>query len=542
MTMFNRRALLKAAGVSATAVVAPSLLSACSGGPVADAGNAGKDLADWPAYVPFSGPTPDAPGDATGLQPLYKTYPAQLAQSVKDKVGDGSDVTAVYLTYGTPPTPVEQNKLWQELNKALGVNLKLTVVPAADWAAKIATITASGDLPDIIMSNDIPRKNEFILAQCADLSEFLSGDAIKAYPNLANIPTVTWQKMGRIGGRIYGVPVGRPLSPGGLLINKTAFDAAGVPKQATREQFLTGLKALSGNGRYGTSTSQGELTAYGQALYYAASEGVKGAWVRQGDKFVPGIATEQFKAAVETYRKAVEQGSFHPDSLSKDTAADFLNGTVASKFWGFGGYSLDTITKIGGRFEIDYALPYGSGANWQSGGIFGFTVFKKAPADRIKLLLRICDYLAAPFGTKEYELSHYGIEGVHFTRDAAIGIKPTDLATTTEVPSALGVRYISDAPWPIFIPGQPEAAQRLYDFTKATLPASAADPSVGLISASWSKNAGNLNKIIGDGIAAIGWGRRPVSDLDTIVKDFNANGGAAAAEEFAMEYAAAQAE
>lgn len=541
MTTLNRRALLKAVGASAAAVSVPALLTGCSTGSVGDTGNAGKELAPWPSYVPFQGPMPDAPGDATGLQPLYKSYPQQLAQSVTDKVGDGSDVTAVYLTYGNPPTPVEQNKLWQELNKALGVNLKLTIVPAADWEAKIATITAGGNLPDIIMSNNIPRKNEFIVSQCQDLSEFLSGDAIKDYPNLANIPTITWQKMGRIGGRIYGIPVGRPVSPGGLLINKTAFESVGAKGQLTRDQFLTALKALTGKGKFGTATSQGELTAYGQALYYAASEGVKGAWVLQGDTFVPGIATPQFKEALATYRKAVEQGSFHPDSLAKDTSSDFINGTVASKFWGFGGYSLDTITKIGGRFEIDYALPYGSGANWQSGGIFGFTVFKKASPDRIKLLLRICNWLAAPFGTKEYELKMYGIEGVHFTRDATIGIKPTELATTTEMPSALGVRYIADSPWPIFIPGHGDAAQRLYDFTKATLPASTPDATAGLISPAWSKSSGNLNKIIGDGIAAIGWGRRPITDLDAIVKDFNDNGGAAAAQEFAKEYAATQA-
>ncbi|HEX6685308.1 MAG TPA: extracellular solute-binding protein [Candidatus Limnocylindrales bacterium] len=544
MNAFDRRSLFKLVGLGATAVAVPSLMSACSTGSVGDAGNLGKDLVPWPNYHPLAGPAADAPGDASGLQPLFKSYPQKLTQSVNDKVGDGSDVSAVILTYGNPPTPAEQNKLWQELNKALGVNLKLTVVPAADWGAKIATVTAGGDLPDIMMSNDIPRMAEFVQAQCADLSEFLSGDAVKAYPNLANLPSVTWQRMGRIGGKIYGIPVPRPVAGSGLIINRTAFDAVGAPEKFTRDEFLAALKAVSGNGKWGAGTASEELIAYGASYYYAMSESAPNGWKVDGGKFTPTLAAPEFKQALETFRKAVEQGSYHPDSLSiksSDQTANWLNGTIAAKFLGFGGVNLDTATRIGNRFKWEFAFPYGNGKAWQSGGIFGFTVFKKAPADRIKLLLRVVNYLAAPFGTKEYELTHYGIEGVHFTRDAAIGIKPTELALTKEKPLDLSVRYIADGPWPIFIPGFPDQAQNLYDYTKATLPTSLPDPSIGLRSASLGKNIGTLNKIVGDGIGAVAFGRKSLSEWDTVVSEWNKAGGATAAEELAAEYAAAQA-
>ena len=34
----------------------------------------------------------------------------------------------------------------------------------------------------------IPNEIEFFQSQCADLTPFVGGDAIKAFPNLANLP------------------------------------------------------------------------------------------------------------------------------------------------------------------------------------------------------------------------------------------------------------------------------------------------------------------------------------------------------------------
>src|SRR5688500_17677679 len=230
----RRRSLLKFAGAGALATVAGPALAGCGSGSTGNVGNAGKDVVPWPTYVPFSGPAPDAPGDKSGVQPLYLNYPQNLVRSVPDAPGDGSDVTAMVITYGAPPKPLESNQFWQAINKALNVNLKVVVVPDAEYGQKMTTLMASGDdLPDIIMFSNLqlPRSHEFIQSRCADLSDFVGGDAVKAYPGLANIPTYAWQGMGRIGGRIYGVPLERP-KPGNILyVNRTVLQQAGVPKE-----------------------------------------------------------------------------------------------------------------------------------------------------------------------------------------------------------------------------------------------------------------------------------------------------------------------
>ena len=49
-----------------------------------------------------------------------------------------------------------------------------------------------------------------------------------------------------------------------------------------------------------------------------------------------------------------------------------------------------------------------------------YTFIKKGlGADRTKELLRVLDWCAAPFGTKEWETREFGKEGTHFTRDSS---------------------------------------------------------------------------------------------------------------------------
>ncbi|MEV4176309.1 extracellular solute-binding protein [Nonomuraea sp. NPDC049709] len=544
----GRRGLLRMAGAGALGLAAAPLLSACGGGASPSGGgvsNAGKQLVPWPAYVPFAGPKPDAPGDDTGVQNLYLKYPETLAQSVNDTVGDGSKVTALVVTFGPPPTPVTQNRYWQAINKALNVDLQVTVVPDPEYGQKMTTLMASGsDLPDIIMFTNLalPHSLEFIQAQCADLSEFVGGDAVKQFPNLANIPPHAWKGMGRINGRIYGIPLERPTPANSLFVNRTAMNEAGIPKTWTTEQYLEAMKELSSGRKWGLGWYKTLFGGLGSITFHAGSLGAPNTWSLSNGQFATTLATPQFEEALGLMRKLVEAKSAHPDSLtvsSTDMQTYFHNGTVASIQDGFGSMSLTTLTKIDKRYELDLGYPYGpSPTPWQGAGMFGYVTFKKAPADRIKLLLRISDYLSAPFGTKEYELANYGVEGVHFTKEDG-GIKTLDLFQT-ENNNTLPFRYIGTAPSVLYLPGYPETAQATYDWQKATLPRSIPNPANGLRSATQVSKSAQMGQIMGDGIAAITFGRKPLSAWKDVVTQWRNAGGDRVAEELAKEHAAAQ--
>lgn len=541
---FDRRSLLRLAGVGALGLAAPPLLSACgAGGAGGDVSNAGKDLAPWPTHVPFTGPTPDAPGDDSGVQPLYLKYPERLVRSVDNPVGDGSDVSVVVVSYGAPPKPLGENRYWQAVNAALGVNLNVTVVPDPEYGQKMATLMASGDdLPDLIMFTNLalPHAAEFIQARCADLSEFVGGDAVKEFPNLANIPTYAWQGMGRIGGRIHGVPLERPMPANSLFVNRSAMDAAGVPKDWNTEQYLDAMKALTGDRKWGVGWFKTLFGGLGGITYHAGSLGAPNGWSVDNGAFKHTITTPQFEQALEVMRGLADAGTHYPDSLtasSTDMQSHFHNGTVASINDGFGSVSLATLTKINGRFALDLGRPYGPQATpWQSAGIFGYVAFKKAEAARIKLLLRVVDYFSAPFGTQEYELANYGVEGVHFTKDAD-GIKPTDLYNQ-ENNSLLPTKYIGAAPSVLYLPGYPDVARAVHEWQKVSLPRSVRNPGTGLRSATEAGKGAQLSQILGDGITAITFGRKPLSAWRDVVAQWRQAGGDKAAEELAREHAA----
>ncbi len=535
----TRRSFLKLTGLAAiVGTTGPALVACGDGGAKTDVANAGKTLAPWPTHVDFAGPKPDMPATDKGVQNLFTTYQTQLTQSVKQTPGDGSDVTAIIITYEPPPKDLSGSPRWQAINKALGVNLKVTVVPDAEFATKMATIMASNDLPDIIMLGAgyvLPREADFVASKCADLSDLISGDNIKAYPNLANIPTYAWQAVGRIGGRLYGLPIERPVAGNSLLVNRTLLQGAGAPATWTKDQFESTMKAITQGKRWGTGVAR-EALGNSHQIYHAGSFAAPNVWKVENGAFLTTYDTDEYKAALEFTSKLWTEKLYYPDSSSTsqvDLETLYYNGTVASITDGFGTYATAAPT-VKNAFTVDFAQPYNTGpapTPWQGPGIFGYTVFKKASTARLKMLLEVCNYLAAPFGTTEYELKTFGIEGTDFTR----GADGIDIKDSGANPLPPPFRYIANGPSIINLPGQNDAARRLYDWEAAVLPMSIRDPSNGLRSATQTANGAKLNQILTDAATAITTGRQPLSTWDAAVKSWRTAGGDKVAAEFAEE-------
>ena len=104
-----------------------------------------------PTYLPFQGPKPDLAGSEQGVEPGYFRFPKDLVKVWKgDPPGDGSDVTAhESFVSGTPPA-LDQNAHWQDINKRLNANMKISGFPLSDYPVRLATVLAGGDLPDFL--------------------------------------------------------------------------------------------------------------------------------------------------------------------------------------------------------------------------------------------------------------------------------------------------------------------------------------------------------------------------------------------------------
>ncbi|TLS47827.1 extracellular solute-binding protein [Streptomyces montanus] len=547
MSSMSRRVLLRSMAAGGAAVSVPGLLTACStGSGDGDVSNAGKKLAPWPAYTAAAGPKPDlAPTDA-GVQAGYTSYPSDLVTSVARTPGDGSTVKVMSVSFGVPPKGAAQNQYWRAVEKALGVKIEFTVISQADYQKKMATVTA-GDpesLPDIInifSGFALPREAQFVRRRAEDLTPFLSGEAVKDYPNLAGIPTHAWRDMGRIGGRVYGIPLERPLPGSTLWLNQGSFTDAGMKEGWTSQDFAAVAKRATHGKTYALGAATGSL--FGNAVHSAAHRAPTGWAVDKKGAFHANYTDDRYKAAIAFQAQLRKNGSYHPDATSlssADLSTLFLNGTAGSMQNGFGAYQA-LYPDSEGLLTPAPSLPYS--VDGTPGGVvaarrsFGYTILKKAKKERIQLLLRILDYLAAPFGTKEWELLHYGLEGPHFSRGKDGSPQPTKLGEVENITN-LPFKYLAEGPQVLFVPGRPEAVRALHAWQQKVVPLALRDASYGLQSSTYTAQGTTLRALVEDAVTAVIAGRSPMSEFDAAVKTWRSRGGDRMAEEYAKDYAA----
>ena len=253
----SRRAFLRltAGGAIVGAVGLPLLLNACGSSATVAAsssgvvpGAAGPKSLVMPAYLPFQGPKPDLPA-SDGIDAGYFSFPKDLIKAVPEPPGKGGNLTMFAYTTLTAPPPMDQNAMWQELNKQLGLTLNLNVVSSADYLVKVSTLMAGGDLPDTVYVNQnataaVSNLPEFLKATCADLTPYLSGDAIKDYPNLSHFPTPSW-KAAIYNNSLYGVPVPRPAYVTAMIVRQDFMDQVGGVPAKNSDDFKKLLQSLT---------------------------------------------------------------------------------------------------------------------------------------------------------------------------------------------------------------------------------------------------------------------------------------------------------
>ena len=162
---------------------------------------------------------------------------------------------------------------------------------------------------------------------------------------------------------------------------------------------------------------------------------------------------------------------------------------------------------------------------WGSKEPLFYTFVKKGLGkERTEELLRVLNWCAAPFGSKEYELCLYGVEGKHFTRAPDGSPRPTELfrkelATPPQyiVLGGRGAVEVATADAPSYV-------QELFAYARDSMRYLEPDLFEGIkieLPASYSKT----KLVTEDKVNDVLRGRRPLGDLDTIVKEWRTSGG-----------------
>ncbi|MFB8777797.1 extracellular solute-binding protein [Streptomyces broussonetiae] len=531
----SRRSFLASTAVAAVAVGGGvPLLTACGG---SDSGSregttAGKDAKKiLPAFVAQSVVTPDIPaknGSAAGF--TGKLDLAGLKTSVPEKLGKGGTVKIMSPFWGSPPK--SDNAYYRAMNDTIGVDVVWQNQDGNTYDEKLGAVLASSSIPDVVvvpgwnMGGKIPSA---VISKFADLGPYLSGDKVKEYPNLAAIPTESWQRS-IFGGKLLGLPMPAPYVPNIVpFYRKDVFDAEGYEIPASADEFLALAKEITNARAKVWACEDMKWTAFNSFGVLSGEEKPLG-WGQVDGKLVYRVETDAYLEALEWTRKLYAAGVVHPDakaSTNTDPAVRFGSGQSLiynqdiSQWYG---RAAEQATQ-NPEFEIGgmdiFGHDGGDPVLWakQPAGIWAF-VNKKASEAVIRDVLAVANVTAAPYGTKEYMLTNYGVEGTHYSLDNGTPVKNDK--GNTEVINAY-VMIASPAPTiahpdlPDIARAQVEWQQRMGAFTRKS-------PFWGLQITEPARytNLSNDFEQLEDDIVR---GRKKVSDMQQAVSDWKSQGG-----------------
>ncbi|NGO46508.1 twin-arginine translocation signal domain-containing protein [Streptomyces ureilyticus] len=532
----SRRSFLASTAVAAAAVAGGvPLLSACGGSQEGrkEGTTSGKDAAKiLPAYVASTVVAPDIPaknGSAAGFTKAIPT--AELKTSVAKKMGSGGKLTILSPFFGTPPKT--DNPYYKAMNEAIGVDVTWQNQDGVTYDQKLGAVLAGNNIPDVVTVpgwNMMGRIPSALNAKFADLGPYLSGDKVRDYPNLAAVPTEAWQR-GIFGGQLRAIPMPASyVSDIAPLYRRDLFKEKGYSVPKTPDEFLSWAKEATDaksklwacdDMKWASWNFFGVLSGSDKALW----------WNMQDGKLINRVETEQYLEALEWTRKLYAAKVVHPDAAqgkeggtagNRFTAGEVLvyNSNI-SDWWG---KTAEQATQ-NSDFDIaafDYFGPDGGDPTlWavQPANIFTF-ISKKATEAQIKDFLALCNFCAAPYGTKEFMLTAYGVEGVDYEIKKGLPVKTTQ--GVNEVNGAYDYTgnpapYVAYPDFPEVTKGMVEWQQRMGAFTKKS-------SFFGLYVTEpnrWANLADDFEQLEDDVVR----GRKKISDVQQAVSEWKKKGG-----------------
>ncbi|MEV7861993.1 extracellular solute-binding protein [Streptomyces hirsutus] len=533
----SRRSFLASTAVATAAVAGGMpLLSACGG---ADGGSregttSGKDAKDiLPAFVAGSVVTPDIAsknGSAVGF--TGKLDLAGLKTSVPKKLGKGGKVTVMAPFWGSPPKG--DNAYYTAMNDLIGVDVAWQNQDGNTYDQKLGAVLASSDVPDVVvipgwnMGGKIPSA---ITSKFADLGPYLSGDKVKEYPNLAAIPTDAWQRS-IFGGKLRGLPM-----PASYVTNivpyyrKDVFDEEGYDIPASADEFMALAKDATNAKAKRWACGDMKWTAFNAFGVPSGQEKPLG-WIEEGGKLVYRAELEQYLEALEWTRKLFAAGVVHPDfKLGKSQATDPGTKFAAGEFLIYNNdiSSWYGLTAAQATQNPDFEI-WGMDIFGHDGGdptlyatqpanIFAF-VSKKASEAVVRDTLAVANVTAAPYGTKEFMLTNYGVEGTHYSVEDGVPVKNdtgNNHVVNAYVMVASPAPTIAHPDFANIAKGQVEWQQRMGAFTRKT-------PFYGMQITEPSRLTSLSNDFeqLEDDIVR---GHKKVGDMQQAVSDWKSKGG-----------------
>lgn len=532
----NRRNFLSLMGLGVVVVAGGGLVAGCS--KEAGSNTSTQNLDKLTTLLPNQKELAlDIKPDIAGVRPVadgYTRYPAQLVDAITDKPGtSGQQISAMTPAWGPAPPGLGQSAYLEAVNAELGVPVNFSVQDGNTYADKLNAMLGARDVPELLCVpgwevSKIPRFSDAIAALFEDLTDYLKGDAVNAYPMLATFPAGAWRNS-FWNERLMAIP--NPTDgpfPWALFYRKDLLDRLGLTVPKTIDELFEVGKQV-------TKPDQGVWAfdnIFAMVQMFHKVPGSKDGWRLKSDG-TPEFKyeTPEFKAAAEFMVKVYQAGLVHPDIVaSKGADAKLLlqGGKIIFKQDGIGMWQPMQAEqqKVTPGFNVQpvplFSATGGDPLAWGDDEPISYTFVKKGlPKERVEELLRVINWCSAPLGTKEFDLREYGAEGKHHTRDANGPVK-TELGFKEIQNQYFFISGRSPVVQPT--PQTPNYVPDLLAYSNETVKYLEKDPWDGLKMEMPARYKAGLQPTE-DKITDVLRGRRPLSDLDAIVQEWRSNGG-----------------
>lgn len=419
ITGVSRRTFL-GLSTAVAAGAASTFLTGC-GSSTAGKGEAASAKVKLPSYIPFTKVKPDLAPSSKGLSAGFLSYPKELVQSIAKTPGDGSKVTLLTEIWTQPPLPKGTNDYWQKVNKELGIDLTAILGTDPGYEEKFPAIVAGGDLPDLMWippNQGLQHIAQLLEGKCADITEYVSGDAVRDYPNLAAMTPAHW-KTAVVNGKIWGAPSPYPALGQVYGGNPRIWDKADGFSASSTDEFFAKCKEVTGGKVWALEPIYSNAVSVLSQCYGSPNK-----WAREKDGSVTfWMESDEYAEALNFVRKLKKAGVFYPgDPKMADAYLKMAQGSIGAVVYANpAGARKDTRTNdpsLAAEILIPFdADGHKANAHYHAFGTIGYTAIKKGSEKRVRMLLDVLNYLAAPFGSKEREFLEFGEEGSDFTYD-----------------------------------------------------------------------------------------------------------------------------
>ncbi|WP_248930957.1 extracellular solute-binding protein [Paenibacillus hamazuiensis] len=424
------------------------------------------------------------------------------------------------------PAP-DQDQIKQEIDKAIGTELNLTVYASGDdYKNQLNVRMASGNFPDLFAVDRAQLKQFAEQGLLLDLTPYK--DKLKTTVDFIGADSL---KKGTQNGKLYAIAKSPQIPYNTFWIRKDWLDKLGMKPPTTPDELLEVAKAFTekdpdGNGKKDTyGITGGKLGAF-SPVFGAYGTGSPGNFYVKDGKLVNALYDPAMKDALAFIKKMIDAGAVDPELLSNNSTQQYQQKGIKGQA-GIMWIDWPNVTKDEFVAQIKAVNPNadwiqlpalkGPGGQFEGSWDIGATpgmyaipkVLEKNP-EKLNKVIELLNFVS----TKDTgsALVQFGIKGKHYNLENG-KVMPTDLMgkevgyswlyqfTGRPEMEYLFVKFAKQAPYIEFANKQPRI-QALNGFV---------DNPTGY-------NSADAQRFMDEELAKFVYGKRPLTEYDAFLK------------------------